>query len=308
MKNRETVLFILFAFGLSWLIALVFYFSGGRWNTGPAYMVAIAYMIMPLVAAMIVNHFFLHRKVTDDLGIYFRFNKWLWGGWLLIPILMLATIPVSLMWSGVEFTTGFEGIINRQSDQLSEEQVQLMRTSFETLPVHPVFLMLLQALAFGISVNAVAAFGEEAGWRGFLLARMKNYTFLKASLLNGTIWGIWHFPIILMGHNYPEHPVAGLLMMVLFTILITPMHIYIRLKAGSVIAASVLHGTLNGAYGLSLVFLLGGNDLQVGLTGAAGLFTMVIFNLLLFLFDRHLTSEPVWSGTIGNHLKDQPTS
>ena len=33
--------------------------------------------------------------------------------------------------------------------------------------------------------------------------------FLKTSVLTGFIWGVWHAPIILQGHNYPQHPVAG---------------------------------------------------------------------------------------------------
>ena len=37
--------------------------------------------------------------------------------------------------------------------------------------------------------------GEEFGWRGYLLPKMQTkYTPLIASLLIGTIWGIWHLP------------------------------------------------------------------------------------------------------------------
>ena len=33
----------------------------------------------------------------------------------------------------------------------------------------------------------------------------------------GVIWGFWHAPLILNGHNYPQHPVVGVFMMVAFS-------------------------------------------------------------------------------------------
>ena len=42
---------------------------------------------------------------------------------------------------------------------------------------------------------AMAALGEEYGWRGFLLDRLlKRHGLLPAALLVGVIWGVWHLP------------------------------------------------------------------------------------------------------------------
>ena len=83
---------------------------------------------------------------------------------------------------------------------------------------------------------------EEIGWRGLLQRELGFMEFWKSSLTIGVIWGIWHAPIILQGHNYPEHPVIGVFMMTIWCILLAPIFSYIRLKSKSVIAAAIMHG------------------------------------------------------------------
>ena len=52
-------------------------------------------------------------------------------------------------------------------------------------------------------VNIIACLGEEVGWRGFLLPNLlEKFTPIKATLLTGFIWGVWHAPMIAMGYNY----------------------------------------------------------------------------------------------------------
>lgn len=42
--------------------------------------------------------------------------------------------------------------------------------------------------------------GEEIGWRGFALPRLQQrFDPLRSSLILGTVWGVWHFPLHLQG-------------------------------------------------------------------------------------------------------------
>jgi membrane protease YdiL (CAAX protease family) len=132
----------------------------------------------------------------------------------------------------------------------------------------------------------VAAFGEELGWRGLLQRELLHLGFWKSSAFIGVIWGVWHAPIIIQGHNYPQHPVAGVAMMTVFTLLLSPILGYVRLKGKSVIAAAIAHGTLNGTAGIPLMVLVGGNDLTVGITGLAGFVVLAAVNLAIFVFQR----------------------
>jgi len=97
---------------------------------------------------------------------------------------------------------------------------------------------------------------------------------------------VWHAPLIIQGHNYPEHPVLGVFMMVLWCVLLAPPFPYVRLQTGSVIAVSVMPGTLNASAGVALMFLKGGNDLLVGVTGLSGMLALVVVNLGILVFDR----------------------
>ena len=141
----------------------------------------------------------------------------------------------------------------------------------------------------GPTINAVAAFGEELGWRGLLLKELKTIGFWRSSLVIGFLWGLWHLPVIVNGYNYPGHPVAGPIMMTLVTILLSPLIGYVRLRAESVFAAAVFHGTFNAAATLVL-FLSGGNVLLVGMTGLAGMLTLLLANAALWLHLRRSTA------------------
>jgi len=131
--------------------------------------------------------------------------------------------------------------------------------------------------------------------------------YLKASLcVTGKIQKLWfpnsalyfhirNLPCIIQnavfvdhlpGHNYPEHPVAGVFIMTAWCILLSPLFFYVTLKSGFLIAASVMHGSLNGTVGIGIMMLEAGNDMMVGSNGLAGFVALTGFILLLYLYDR----------------------
>ena len=245
-------------------------------------------MFIPMIVAIVVQKLIYKEPVKGPLGISFKLNRWFIIAWLLPPIVAFATMGISLLFPGVQYSPEMAGMMELFKDTLTPEQLQQMESETAALSVHPIWIGLLQGLIAGVTVNAVAGFGEELGWRGFLQKELGFLGFWKSSALIGLVWGVWHAPIILQGHNYPQHPVAGVFMMIVFTLLISPIFSYIRLRAKSVIAAAIAHGTLNGTAGLAIMVLKGGNDLTVGVTGLAGFIVLFLVNIGIFMHNRYV--------------------
>jgi membrane protease YdiL (CAAX protease family) len=220
-----------------------------------------------------------------------------------MPVITFSSVGVSLLFNDVTYSSEMAGFVKRLEPLMSPEQIEQMKLSLDSLPVNFLWIILFQGLIAGLTVNAVAGFGEELGWRGFLLSEFKNMKFIKASIIIGFIWGIWHAPLILMGHNYPQHPQVGVLMMIVLSILLTPLFVYITIKSKSVIAASIMHGTMNAVAGISIMLIEGGNDLTVGIAGLSGFITIAIFILGFFLYDYYISKDRIFVHNISNYLK-----
>ena len=140
----------------------------------------------------------------------------------------------------------------------SEFTLATLKTTMATQPMPPVAIIVV--MLFSPWLNLIPCLGEEWGWRGYLLpkvaARMK---FLPTVLLTGFIWGIWHAPIIVTGHNYgvgyPGYPWAGVGAMCLFCIVGGTLLSYITLKTNSCWPAVLAHGALNGTASIGSLFL-----------------------------------------------------
>lgn len=141
--------------------------------------------------------------------------------------------------------------------------------------------------AASLTTNMLAALGEELYWRGYLLEKLKKWGIFKAMGIIGVLWGLWHVPlIVLIGHNYPNHPWMGSGMMLLLCLAMTPLLTYYRFKGKSILVPSALHGTFNAAAGFSYLFFFDPNPFLVGITGVAGVVALLAVSAGLNLFSR----------------------
>jgi membrane protease YdiL (CAAX protease family) len=154
-----------------------------------------------------------------------------------------------------------------------------------------VIVLAFQTILEGALLGLVVAFGEEYGWRGFLQGQLIRLGKKRGVLLLGLIWGAWHYPIIWMGHNYPNHPVIGTLAMTIFCVLMSFVLGHVMLKTGSVWLVAFLHAAFNqtSSFFNTLIYTPSNPVFSFGL-GLYGLATLAI--IVLFLL-----RDPVWKDT-----------
>jgi uncharacterized protein len=285
---RRVALFLALAYGFAWPLEFGFFALGGTVNS-PAFVgIAVLCMFTPALAAVIAQKI-IGKVSWRDLGLTKPRVRWLLIAWLGPLLLVVLALAVSLLIPGVSLATGLDGFLAALADKLPAPQIAETRRHLEhTILARPGVLLLViiaQVLVAGPTVNAGVALGEELGWRGFLFTELNPLGFWRSSFLIGFFWGLWHLPVIVNGYNYPRHPVVGPIMMTVLTILLSPLMGYVRLRAESVFAPAVFHGTFNAAAGL-VIFLKGETALLTGMTGLAGMLVLLLADGALWLYLR----------------------
>ena len=294
VDTRKVATFLVLAFGISWTAATALYLAGVQYDTiASTVLVVVFFMWAPAVAAVAVQ-LWSGEPVRAGTGLVRGRLRWSALAWLAPVALLAATIGIGVALPGVSFTTDYGAFLVEQG--FSEEQVAQSLATLEALPVPPVVLFVVQGLVAGVTINAVAALGEELGWRGLLLSELSPLGFWRLSGITGVVWGVWHAPIVLQGHNFPAAPVAGVLTMTVWTVAASPVFTYLTVRARSVLAATLFHGSFNAVGSFSLVYLTGAGNLLIAAVGVAGIGAALVAVVACVVHDRYLADERITTG------------
>ena len=102
-------------------------------------------------------------------------------------------------------------------------------------------------------VNDLDRIGEEVGWRGYMYPKLKEkFGVLKGRLIGGTIWGIWHWPLMIFaGYEYGKHyfgaPILGLIVFCVFTIAVGILLDELYDKTKCIWIPALGHGAINAS-------------------------------------------------------------
>ena len=282
LQRKPIIWFIIIAFAISWplflaplllqnlepatrLIATQGLWALAMWGPG----------IAALITTLIITKLPFKALRLNTLGPK-RYYLW---AWLLPPVLVILSGLLTIIISTGQIDTEFT---------FMQKQIDLTVTQLPVSTGTLVLIQIVQALLLGPLINVVFAMGEELGWRGFLLPRLLPLGQWKALIFSGIIWGVWHAPAIAQGHNYPDHPILGILLMTVFCVLLGIIIGWMYLNTRSPWVAALAHGSINAWAGLPYLVLKPDFDTALGgtLTSVLGWAVMGIFIGWLVLTKR----------------------
>jgi uncharacterized protein len=132
------------------------------------------------------------------------------------------------------------------------------------------------------------AMGEELGWRGFALPRLQSrMSALTASVVVGTVWGIWHLPLWFTGMGYESTPfLLFLYSCIVMSVIITWICNNTR---GSMVLVTLFHMLFN--VGLGITATAWDVPLETSLTIVAVAFTIMAGVVLIHSGATRLTRK-----------------
>jgi membrane protease YdiL (CAAX protease family) len=225
--------YFVLAFGLMWLFAVPLAFSRNQGsgllpydlsNTMGNVLFLLTTFSGPTVATLIVTRVIEGR--TGVLRLLKRFVQW-----RVKPRWYIVVLGINvLIW-----LLAYTALVGSQLIVEAVARWPLLLSTY------------LPLVAFGMIIPAIA---EEPGWRGFALPRLQQrYGPIAASLILGTLHGLWHLPA-LMTMNFGPLPLANYLPFIITVALATLIYTWVyNHTGGSILIALLLHAASNASTG-----------------------------------------------------------
>jgi hypothetical protein len=276
LDRRGVFSFLSITFVITYAIEGALILSGFRITRLPAMygqLVVAAVMWVPALATVLTIRFITREGFAI---VNFRVGSWkpYVASGLLVPLCFVLIY-------GLTWLLG----IGRPHWDLNEFMATLSQAGGADFPRLPPPALTLPALFVATLVmapflNGLFGFGEELGWRGYLLPKLMVLGKFRAYVLLGIVWGLWHLPLILIGFTYPGQPVLGILA---FMGLTTALGIYINeltLRHRSSILAGWVHGVFNSQkLGVWAMLFPTVNPLIGGFAGLVGIVVWLLLGL-----------------------------
>lgn len=249
-KHTKTFLAVTFAAGWSLQVVASFLFLNGMTQFFTPIMMVC--MFTPLLGAWAA------RMPMKEIGWRFVFKNngkaWL-TAWLL-PAVLTAVGGVLFY---VCFPKTFVSPEIAMTLMLGDNALQSMQEAGMSMSTY-LAVTILSAMLYAPVVNMIFGVGEEAGWRGCLYPVLKKHLGReKGRVVGGVIWGIWHWPVMILagyeyGSTYLGAPVVGPILFCLFTVVLGIVLDWLQERTGCIWVPALFHGAVNAVASIPLLF------------------------------------------------------
>lgn len=257
-NKKSLVLFVALTFALSWGLIGIALLLGQQYGMLNFNLILMGCMFCPALSSILTR--LILKQGFSDMMLRPRFKRngksYLLAYFLPAALVLIGGALYFLFYPNM-FDTAFSALRTSLPDATDQALLVVILTQTA------------MAILIGPVINIIPTLGEELGWRAFLLPRLtKRMSARRAVLLSGLVWGVWHAPMIALGHNfgldYAGYPYLGIALMIAFCILFGAFESYITLKSRSVIPAAMAHSSLNAIAGLPVLFTLPGYNPTIG--------------------------------------------
>lgn len=244
LEAKRLIIFILLAFGISWLPAIILNCVFGYHEWFETYKMPFFALIVgfgPALANVITrklthegwNNSLLHLKLKGNLKYY------------LIAIFSVVAMGIA------------EGVL---------ATIIYGKYDFSDIGGGMNFMQIVGNVTLTLSVVPLMAFntfGEEFGWRGYMNQKMEPLLGTTGTVIvGGIIWGLWHAELTVAGHNfgteYDGYPYLGILAMCITCTFLGMGLMWLTKKTGSIYPAAIMHAAINfGGKSIGKLFISG---------------------------------------------------
>lgn len=278
LELKRLLLFLLFAFGIAWIPAIILNRTLGyeKWFNGPYVILSLPLLYGPALANILTR--IITKEGWENSLFHFNFKGHIryYILAILFPFLqgLLSSIATTLIYGHWDF----HEMLERQS--LSDYFGSIL-------------LMFAMAPLF-----AWNTFGEEFGWRAYMNQKMEPLLGTTGTVIvGGIIWGVWHAPLTIEGHNfgtdYWGFPWLGIVGMSIFCMVMGVFLMWLTKKSGSIFPAAIMHACNNaGIPQMNTFFISGVGDLEkYDHTIPKSLICMIPYIILAAIFTVFMTRD-----------------
>lgn len=252
-ETKRLLVYLALAFGSTWIIFFAYIFAGNIWAadgeiSGMDQFVSLG-MLCPSLAMLLTRYvtgegFAVTGKGSMLLGISFKDRKWIYF-----------IIAMFLPWLYIELSSALTLLISPNAfDPHNPELLGLADNERAIMYIQPIAAIVSGATA------SFAALGEEAGWCGYMMPKMiRLWGVGKAVVIGGIIWGVWHWPLTYVGHNFGReyfgYPFTGFAAMCILCVFMGIILTFMTYKSGSIWPAVILHAINNNSPSILQYFI-----------------------------------------------------
>jgi uncharacterized protein len=220
-KEFSIALFVFIVIICSWPFQFWYVFKAE--TVFDKYLYSSLSMLMVMVATFIVGRF-VFRDGFQNAG-------WSWGKPIHYLVVFLFSLFIWLLPVAIEIISGFS-------------------KPHDIIEITPILMMFI----FRFLATLLPAFGEEFGWRGYMLPRLaQQFGAKKGLLFHSFIWWLWHLPVIIgMGLNNNEvsgNPFLNIVSITLISIIPSMLHAvifaFIWSKTNSIVVVTFYHAVFD---------------------------------------------------------------